>query len=154
VTVIASLYLCAACSVDMFDQPAKTEAPDYAAVCVDPHTRLRIDDDQCDTAIEEFDGSDDQAIHSPGAGGYWYYYGTHQGVNAPPVGRQVTGGTFTRPHTPRPGQPGTPDRPVVIVRKGSVPKAGGSVNTQSVSKSGVVRGGLGVSGKGSGGAGS
>lgn len=63
-------------------------SPDYAAVCVDPETDERVDDDECDDADESYSGS-------PGAGFFWYYLGASSRV--PAVGSGVSGGTFTTP---------------------------------------------------------
>ena len=57
--------------------------PDYAAVCVDPETEERVDDDQCD---------DDRDYTGVGAGFFWYYLGASSRV--PAIGAPVSGGTF------------------------------------------------------------
>ena len=60
--------------------------PDHRAVCADPQTQQRVDDDLCD------DSDDDYAGH--GGGYYWYYF--RAGSNAPAVGERysTSGGTF------------------------------------------------------------
>ena len=57
--------------------------PDYAAVCVDPETEQRVDDDQCD---------DDRDYTGVGTGFFWYYLGASSRV--PAIGAPVSGGTF------------------------------------------------------------
>jgi hypothetical protein len=60
-----------------------SESADYAAVCVDPETEERVDDDQCE---------DDRDYHGVGAGFFWYYLAASSRV--PAVGRAVSGGTY------------------------------------------------------------
>ena len=57
--------------------------PDYAAVCVDPETEQRVDDDQCD---------DDRDYDGVSSGFFWYYLGASSRV--PAIGAPVSGGTF------------------------------------------------------------
>ncbi|WP_295661082.1 hypothetical protein [uncultured Nocardioides sp.] len=79
-------------------------SPDYAAVCVDPDTDERVDDDQCD---------DDRAAGSGVGGAFlWYYLGASSRV--PALGSRVAGGTFNGS-----GLNGT-------VQRGGLPEAGGS----------------------------
>ena len=57
--------------------------PDYAAVCVDPETEQRVDDDQCD---------DDRDYDGVSSRFFWYYLGASSRV--PAIGAPVSGGTF------------------------------------------------------------
>ena len=97
--------------------------PDYAAVCVDPETEERVDDDQCD---------DDRDYNGVGGGFFWYYLGASSRV--PSVGAPVSGGTY-RGSTLN----GT-------VQRGGLPTTGGS----SV-RSSTTKGGFGGSSRGFGG---
>jgi len=56
---------------------------DYAAVCVDPETEQRVDDDQCD---------DDRDYTGVGTGFFWYYLAASSRV--PAIGAPVRGGTW------------------------------------------------------------
>lgn len=86
---------------------------DYAAVCVDPDTQERVDDDQCD------DTSD---YNGAGTGFFWYYLGARSLV--PPVGSVATGGTW-RGSTLN----GT-------VQRGGLPTTGGTTVKSSTTKGG------------------
>lgn len=92
--------------------------PDYAAVCVDPDTQERVDDDQC-------------REHHSGVGSAfaWYYLGRASRV--PAVGAAVTGGTYNGS--------GLSGR----VQRGGLPAQGGSTVHSS-----TVRGGFGGSSHG------
>lgn len=59
-------------------------SPDYAAVCVNPDTKERVSDEQCD----------DGAGNGSGVGSafLWYYLGASSRV--PAIGSGVVGGTF------------------------------------------------------------
>lgn len=98
--------------------------PDSYAICVDPQTDVRLDDDECD---------DDGRAH----GGAWYYFGGIRSGSTyvvPRVGGTATGGTFSEPS-------GT-------VVRGGVSAAGGSLAGGS---STVSHGGFGGSSKAGGG---
>ncbi len=86
---------------------------DYAAVCVDPETEERVDDDQCD---------DDSDYNGSGSGFFWYYLAARSIV--PGVGSTVSGGTF-RGSTLN----GT-------VQRGGLPSTGGSTVKSSTTKGG------------------
>jgi len=88
--------------------------PDNQAICVDPATQVRVDDDECDE-----DGSDYSSGYHSGRY-YWYYL--RDGTRAPAVGSAYT------------STPGTFDRAQL---SGSVRKGGIS------SEGGIVRGGWG-----------
>ena len=60
-----------------------SDSADYAAVCVNPETEERVDDDQCD---------DDRDYNGVGGGFFWYYLGASSRV--PAIGAPVSGGTF------------------------------------------------------------
>jgi hypothetical protein len=83
---------------------------DYAAVCVDPDTQERVDDDQCDD-----DGGS-------GTGFFWYYLAARSIV--PAVGQTATGGTFRGSSLN-----GT-------VQRGGLPTTGGSTVKSATTKGG------------------
>ena len=102
---------------------ASSQSADYAAVCVDPETKERVDDDQCD---------DDSDYNGVGGGFFWYYLGARSVV--PGIGSTVSGGTY-RGSTLN----GT-------VQRGGLPTTGGSTVRSSTTK-----GGFGGSNRGFGG---
>ncbi len=93
---------------------------DYAAVCVDPETQERVDDDQCD---------DDSDYNGGGSGFFWYYLGASSRI--PAVGQTTSGGTFSGSSLN-----GT-------VQRGGLPTTGGSTV-----KSATTKGGFGGSSRG------
>lgn len=95
-------------------------SPDYAAVCVDPQTEERVDDDECD---------DDSDYNGTGAGFFWYYLASSARV--PAVGSTATGGTYNGSSLNG------------SVQRGGLPSEGGS----SV-KSTTTKGGFGGSSRG------
>lgn len=95
-----------------------SSSADYAAVCVDPDTQQRVDDDECD---------DDSDYNGTGSGFFWYYLGASSRV--PGIGSTVSGGTFN-------GSSLSGD-----VRRGGLPSDGGSTV-----KSSTRSGGFGGSG--------
>ena len=86
---------------------------DYAAVCVDPETEQRVDDDQCD---------EDSDYNGTGTGFFWYYLAARAVV--PGVGSTVSGGTF-RGSTLNGS-----------VQRGGLPSTGGSTVKSSTTKGG------------------
>ena len=55
--------------------------PDYAAICTDPETNQRVDDDQCDE-------SDEPRDYTPGLGGFfWFYLATSSSRPIPAIGQ-------------------------------------------------------------------
>ena len=74
---------------------------DYSAICVDPNTQVRVDDDNCD---------DDDRGGGVGVFG-WYFLG--RGAYAAPIGQRVGGGSFATPSGSH--------------IKGGVPKGGATV---------------------------
>ena len=93
--------------------------PDYAAVCVDPDTQARVDDDQCR----------DEHHSGVGTAFAWYYLGRASRV--PGIGSAVSGGTYNGS-----GLSGS-------VQRGGLPSKGGSTVHSS-----TVRGGFGGSSHG------
>jgi len=91
---------------------------DYAAVCVDPQTQERVDDDQCD---------DDSDYNGSGSGFFWYYLGASRTI--PAVGSGVSGGTFNGSSL-----------------SGSVQRGGLSSSGGDTVKSATTKGGFGSSG--------
>ena len=90
-----------------------SSSADYAAVCVDPETQERVDDDQCD---------DDSDYNGGGTGFFWYYLGARTLI--PAVGQTATGGTY-RGSTLN----GT-------VQRGGLPTTGGSTVRSATTKGG------------------
>ena len=90
-----------------------SSSADYAAVCVDPETEERVDDDQCD---------DDSDYNGTGTGFFWYSLAARSVV--PGGGSTVSGGTF-RGSTLN----GT-------VQRGGLPTTGGSTVRSSTTKGG------------------
>lgn len=103
---------------------ANNNQPDYAAICVDPQTQTRSDDENC---------KDDREYHGSGAGFFWFYMATRGGGLVPPIGGRYNAaqGTYTIPRT------GSP-----TIKRGGIDKKGGDIGT-------ITRGGFGKSGKGS-----
>ncbi|NYG54848.1 hypothetical protein [Nocardioides perillae] len=101
-----------------------SSSPDYAAVCVDPETEERVDDQYCD---------DDGGTGGVGAGFLWFYLGASSRV--PALGGSVRGlgGTYDRS-----GLRGS-------VQRGGLPTTGGS------SVRSTTRGGFGGTSRGIGG---
>ncbi|WP_191277872.1 hypothetical protein [Nocardioides flavus (ex Wang et al. 2016)] len=97
-----------------------SSSADYAAVCVDPETQERVDDDQCD---------DDSDYNGGGSGFFWYYLGASSRI--PAVGQTTSGGTFSGSSLN-----GT-------VQRGGLPTTGGSTV-----KSATTKGGFGGSSRG------
>lgn len=97
-----------------------SSSADYAAVCVDPETQERVDDDQCD---------DDSDYNGGGSGFFWYYLGASSRI--PAVGQTTSGGTFSGSTLN-----GT-------VQRGGLPSTGGSTV-----KSATTKGGFGGSSRG------
>lgn len=100
-----------------------SDSADYAAVCVDPETKERVDDDQCD---------DDRDYNGVGGGFFWYYLGASSRV--PSIGQTATGGTFSG------------SRLNGSVQRGGLPTTGGSTVRSTTTK-----GGFGGSNRGFGG---
>jgi len=156
VPIVAALCLTTSGCGDFWDQPAKNGEqpldPDYAAYCADPRAGMRVWDDECDPAPEDFAGSDYDAVHyHPMADGrqivaLWYYVDATSDRAAPPVGGRISGGSYRTPKT----RIYDVRKPAVIVRRGSTPAEGGKVDKGSVNGSikrsnEVQRGGFGGS---------
>ncbi|TWD79926.1 hypothetical protein FB561_0992 [Kribbella amoyensis] len=105
------------------------DQPDYAAICVDPQTQTRTDDDEC---------KDEREYHGSGAGFFWFYMATRGNGYVPAVGSRYNAGqgTYTIPRTGSGGS-GSP-----TIRRGGLDRKGGDIGT-------ITRGGFGKSGKGS-----
>lgn len=118
------------------------DEPEYAGVCVDPRTQVRLEDEQCrclDPETGEWD-DDDQDCRRRGSDRTnvgWYFI--PYGVIAAGVGQRVAGGGFSPPQNRG-------------YSAGGVPRAGGTVSRSSV-KGGttISRGGFGSRGGGIGG---
>lgn len=97
-----------------------SSSADYAAVCVDPETQERVDDDECD---------DDSDYNGAGSGFFWYYLGASSRI--PAVGSPATGGTWSGSTLNG------------SVQRGGLPTTGGSTV-----KSATTKGGFGGSSRG------
>ena len=98
------------------------DEPDYAAICVDPITEERIDDDLCD------DSDDPSDYHGSGGGFFWFYVNTSSSHPIPAVGSRFNPGhgTYTGSTLTRGGK---------TVQRGGMPEAG-SPSVRSFTKSG------------------
>jgi hypothetical protein len=103
------------------------EQPDYAAICVDPQTQQRTNDENC---------KDEREYHGSGAGFFWFYMATRGGALVPPIGGRynVASGAYTIPRDKSGG--GSP-----TIRRGGLNPGGGEIGT-------ITRGGFGKSGTG------
>lgn len=63
------------------------DTPDYQAICVDPQTNQRIDDDECDDSDRDYSGS--------GSGFFWFYMATNSSRPLPAVGSSYNPGYGT-----------------------------------------------------------
>ncbi|VXB87639.1 hypothetical protein [Nocardioides sp. AX2bis] len=91
-----------------------SSSADYAAVCVDPETEERVDDESCDDEQDDYNGT--------GSGFFWYYLAASRTV--PALGSGVSGGTFNGSSLS-----GT-------VQRGGLPTTGGSTVKSSTTKGG------------------
>ncbi|WP_157116460.1 hypothetical protein [Nocardia vaccinii] len=113
---------------------------DFAAVCANAVTGLRVDDSECDDATDDYfgDATDVATYAAAGlAGGalgaaMWYYFSVRNRVAAPAIGTLVRDGTYTTPYL-------IDGRPSVIYRTGSIDEKGGLLT-----KTTIHRGGLGL----------
>lgn len=117
------------------------DEPEYAGVCVDPQTQVRLDDDQCrclDPETGDWNNDDDDCRSRSHTRSHVGWYFIPYGLIAAGIGSRVGGGSFSRPS-------GT-------YNVGGVPRTGGTVSKSSV-KGGttVSRGGFGSRGGGVGG---
>lgn len=128
--VVLGLTLVAAAS---FVSGCAEETPDYQAICVDPQTNQRLDDDQCDDSDRDYSGS--------GSGFFWFYVGSQYGGRVPGVGQTYSPsmGTYNGSSVTKGGR---------SVVRGGVPKTGAS-SMKSYTSSTVKSGGFGGSGKSS-----
>jgi hypothetical protein len=102
---------------------------DYAAICVDPETQERTDDDNC---------KDEREYQGSGAGFFWFYMATRGGAFVPPIGGRYNAadGTY-RASGLRNASGGT-----ATIQRGGLSTKGGNIGT-------IARGGFGKAGKGS-----
>ncbi|WP_146097535.1 hypothetical protein [Nocardia nova] len=120
--------------------PATIEpvADDYAAVCADAVSGVRVDDTECDDATETYVGDDATAAEYAAAGlaggavgaAMWYYYTTRNRVVAPAIGARVAGGSYA---TPLPSLARTP----AIYRSGSIDPSGGAITSSTIHRGGL-----------------
>lgn len=126
VPALGAFYFASACGLDVPAEPGGDY--DYVAVCTDPRTGERVDDDRCAHSPENFEGAPD----GPGSTTWlWFYIPAGANHTAPPVGQRIVSpaGSYT---TPRSTNGGTPS-----VHRGGAPREGGL----------ITRGGFGSSGK-------
>jgi hypothetical protein len=100
------------------------DQPDYAAICVDPQSQARTQDEDC---------KDETEYRGSGSGFFWFYMATRGNAFVPPVGGRYNAGSGTYT-IPRSGSP--------TVKRGGLDTKGGKIGT-------ITRGGFGSSGKGS-----
>jgi hypothetical protein len=132
VTSLLAVALTGACASRPVAQATDGGGGEYGAVCVDPQTQERMDDDYCD---------DDTHHHS---GGGWYFIPF--GRSYPGRGQRVSGGSFTRP-----GGGSTVKYGGGSAGSGTFAKPGGSAATGGGTESASVsRGGFGGKAGGSG----
>ncbi|MQY22441.1 hypothetical protein [Nocardia macrotermitis] len=120
--------------------PPTDPDPDFAAVCADAVTGLRVDDTDCDNATDDYLDTDTSAATYAAAGlaggavgaAMWYYFSVRNRATAPAIGAAVHNGTYTTPHFVNGRSP-------VIYRTDSIPRTGGPIT-----KSTIHRGGLGL----------
>lgn len=134
VTAVMAASSLAACGSD--------DEPEYAGVCVDPQTQVRLEDDQCrclDPDSGEWNTDDDDCRSRSGNRSHVGWYFIPYGLIAAGVGQRVAGGSLSRPMNRSYGV-------------GGVPRTGGTVSKSSV-KGGttISRGGFGSRGGGVGG---
>ncbi|WP_410646201.1 hypothetical protein [Amycolatopsis sp. cmx-4-54] len=126
VPALGAFYFVAACGLDT---PAELGGDyDYVAICKDPRTGERVDDDQCASSPENFDGAPDG---SGATTSLWFYMPAGANHIAPPVGQRIvsTAGSYTAPKSATGVAPS--------VQRGGAPREGGP----------ITRGGFGSSGK-------
>ncbi|WP_175543537.1 hypothetical protein [Micromonospora pattaloongensis] len=82
-TSLLAVALTAACSPQRVDESSDDGGAEYGAVCADPQTQERLDDDDCD---------DDPSHQSRGS---WYFIPV--GRPYPAKGQKISGGSFTQP---------------------------------------------------------
>jgi hypothetical protein len=106
--------------------------PEYAAICTDPQTNERVDDDQCDDSEEPRD-------YSPGlgAGFFWFYMLTSSNRVLPAVGQRYSprAGTYNGRALVNSG---------TRVQRGGLPRAG-APSMKSFTRSGGFGSSRGVS---------
>ena len=105
--------------------------PEYAAICTDPQTNERVDDDQCD------DSDDPDDYNGTGAGFFWFYLATRGSSPIPAVGQAYnpSSGTYNGRTIVRSG---------TSVQRGGLPTTGAS-SVKSFTRSGGFGSSKGVS---------
>jgi hypothetical protein len=105
--------------------------PDYAAICTDPQTNQRVDDEQCDDSEEPSDYT------GVGTGFFWFYLATSGSSRIPAVGQRydTSSGTYNGRGLVRGG---------TSVQRGGLPAQGGP-SVRSFTKSGGFGSAKGVS---------
>lgn len=110
---------------------AMEEEPDYAAICVDPDTGARVDDDQCDDDVEYTGGG--------GSGFFWFYMATSSNHRIPAVGQTFDSSSGSYRLSSLAGSSGSR----VSVQRGGLPTAGASSMSSYVRSGGFgSRGGF------------
>jgi hypothetical protein len=105
--------------------------PDYAAICVDPETQERVDDDQCDDSDRPRDYT------GVGTGFFWFYMSSTSSARLPAVGQSYnpSAGTYQGSSLVNGGR---------SVQRGGLPSAGSS-SVKSFTRSGGFGSSRGVS---------
>ena len=105
--------------------------PEYAAICTDPQTNKRVDDDQCD------DDDDPDDYNGVGGGFFWFYLATRASAPIPAVGQgyNPASGTYNGSTLARSGR---------SLQRGGLPTAG-APSVRSFTRSGGFGSSRGVS---------
>lgn len=105
--------------------------PEYAAICTDPATNQRVDDDECD------DGEEPDDYDGTSGGFFWFYMATSSSNPVPPVGSTYSpsSGTYNGSSLVSGGK---------TVQRGGLPTTGAS-SVKSFTKSGGFGSSRGVS---------
>ena len=103
---------------------ASEEQPDYAAICVDPQTQTRTEDDNC---------TDEREYHGSGAGFFWFPW---------PPGAAGSYHRSAASTTPAPAPHRPAGRAPTVTRGAAWTTRGGDIGT-------ITRGGFGKAAKGS-----
>jgi hypothetical protein len=105
--------------------------PEYAAICTDPQTNERVDDDQCD------DSGDPDDYNGVGTGFFWFYLATRSNAFVPAIGQRYnpSSGTYNGRTIARSG---------TSLQRGGLPRSGAS-SVKSFTRSGGFGSSRGVS---------
>jgi hypothetical protein len=111
---------------------------DFAAICADTTTGLRVDDTECDAAPDDYSGTDTDAptyaaeILAAGAtsAAMWYYLSTRNRVIAPAIGTRALNGTYTTPYYAIDGR-------LPHIARGTIDPRGGPLTRATIHRGGL-----------------